>query len=254
LKKNIFLEKEKRVILLITHVQCSFSEMSICFSGQESIDPSHNQTINQKPKQQGNDIIDIGRILFEGIKKDTVERKRKKRFHEKISNESDFLKSLRQASRKRRKDKPRFFDISTDHDNKEIKDRKCVDDVIECMDSPNTKRSPIDVRSRDEKLSFIKLKDQNDVQAHKKHRSKHDGEHKDCQDFEKVRSIRYIRYPKKVIEYRRADVIPIRVSVCVNSATNGHHDHKNCSIQSNDCCNNRKQRELLFHALEKRRF
>lgn len=163
--------------------------MSICFSGQDLINPKHNKRINDNSNRHRNDIIHIGRVLPEGIKKDTIQSKRKKRTKEEISSKDNFVKSFKQTFVKRNQNASRFFDIPTYKNDEKVDDRECMDDVIHGMHCPDTHCTTIDVSCGDKQLPLIQLKDQDYVHAHKKHRSKHDGEDKDSYSSEKVCSI-----------------------------------------------------------------
>lgn len=163
--------------------------MSICLSGQQKIDPDHNQAINDNTQSQRNDIVHISGVFLERIEENTIQRKRKKRGNEEISNKNNFFKTLRKVSMKRHQDSSRFFDISTHENNKEIKDRECVDDVVHCVHGAHAQCTSIDISCRNKEFPLVQLQDQYDVHTHKKHRSKHDGKHEDRQSFEKVCSI-----------------------------------------------------------------
>lgn len=163
--------------------------MSICLSGHERIDPCYNQTIDNNTKRQRNEIVHVSGVLFERVKEDAIQRKRKERTKEKIGNKNNLFKSLRKSFMKRTQDSSRFFDVPTYQNNEKIEHGKIMDNVIHCVDSAHAQSASVDISCRDEKFTLVQLQDQDDVHRHKKHRSKDNWKDEDCQSLEKVRSI-----------------------------------------------------------------
>jgi hypothetical protein len=221
--------------------------MSIAVCGHKTKDPKHDHEIDRKAKRKRDRTGDIYGVLFKGVEETTVESKRRERSDEKIQLESEFFASCTKPRVGRFDRMPSFLYKPAYKNDQKVNDGKGVDEVVKRVDGADTKGASIDVGSRNEQLSLVKLQDDDDVQKNKKHRSKHYGNEPDAQRLKEILISLNICHPKDVVKRRGSKVVPVGVPVKMRSPKKEHHEHKDGPVKRHNGRNHREKGDILPH-------